>query len=177
MTAETAGESEAATYTGLFGAFPYAFRASESRFFRSYVVVGGLLALLVSVLFLLGLVGVVAQTTGGTGGVFTFSRAFFLFVGLLVVFPLLAPVLSVARRHRRVGSDARSDAVLAAAGYLFVLSLYVGLVASIPPEQQEPVSGVLAPVVTLLYGAPPAAGLVPPAVGAALIYLVHRRTR
>lgn len=164
-------------YSGLLGAFPYAFRASDSRLLRSYVVLGGLLALFVSVVFAAAFVGQVAATLGAGGGTFTFSRALFLTVGLLVVLPLLAPVLLVARRHRRSDArrDARYDAAMAATGYLFVLALYVGLVVSTPPEQQETPPALVAPVVELLYGLPPLAGLVPPLVAAALLPLVHRR--
>ncbi|AQL43232.1 hypothetical protein BV210_11105 [Halorientalis sp. IM1011] len=165
------------SYGGLFGAYPYAFRRSDSLLFKSYAAIGGLLALLIALLFTFGLIGVIASTTGTAGGVFSFSRAFFIFVGLLVVFPLLAPVLSVARRHRQVGSNARYDAAIASAGYLFVLTLYLALLISTPPEQQQPVSGVYAPVVELFYALPALAGLVPPVIGAAAIYVAHRLTR
>lgn len=164
-------------YRGVPGAFPYAFRSSESRLFRSYAVLGGGLAALVAVVFLIALVVLVADTAGAGGGTFTFVRAFFVFVGLLVVAPLVAPVLLVARRHRRAGGDPRYDAALAGAGYLFVLSLYAGLVISTPPDLQARPSGLLAPLVALLYGLPQLAGLVPPTLGAALIALVHRRFR
>lgn len=164
-------------YSGLFGTFPYAFRASESLLLRSYVVLGGVLAALVAFLFGLAFVVMMVTTLGSGGGVFTFSRAFYIVVGLFVVFPLLAPVLLAARRHRRVGNDARYDAALAAAGYLFVLSLYVGLIVSTPGSQQETPPALLAPVVTFLYGLPRAAGLVPPLLAALLIFAVHRRLR
>ena len=49
-------------YRGIFGAFPYAFRQSGSLLFRSYVLVGALAALAVTVLFGAGLVVLVAQT-------------------------------------------------------------------------------------------------------------------
>jgi hypothetical protein len=172
-----AGSDEEDAYSGVFGTFPYAFRRSESRLFRSYVALGGLLAGLVSVLFVLALVIAVATTLGTAGGTFTFTRAFVIAVGLAVVFPLVAPVLFVARHHRRVGADARYDAAMAASGYLFVASLYVGLVASIPAEQQAPTSGPLAPVVDALYGLDPLFGLVPPVLAALLVFVVHRRLR
>lgn len=162
-------------YAGLVGAIPYAFRASDSRLFRSYVAVGGALALLVGVLFGLALVVAVFRTLGAGGGTFTFSRAFLITVGLLVVLPLLAPVLLVARRHRRRGSDARYDAAMAAAGYLFVLSLYAGLLISTPAAQQETPPALLGPIVSALYALPRVGGLVPPILAAALIVLVHRR--
>jgi cytochrome c biogenesis factor len=163
-------------YRGVLGAVPYAFRASDSRLFRSYALLGGLLAAATALLFLAAVVVVVAGTAGG-GGTLTLSRAFFVLVGLLVVAPLLAPILFVARRRRR-RPDARNatayDAALGAAGYAFVAALYVGLVASVPPGQQSTPTGPLAPVVTALYGLPQPAGLVPPVVTAAAIPLVHR---
>lgn len=162
------------SYAGLFGAFPYAFRSSDSLLFRSYVGVAALLALGITLLFGLAVVVLLGATAGVTGGSFTFSRAFFIFVGLLVVAPLLAPVLFVARRHRRGNPDSRYDARLAALGYLFVGSLYVALVVSTPVEQQETVSGALAPVVEFLYGLPRLAGLLLPSVVAVLIWVVGR---
>lgn len=163
-------------YSGALGAFPYAFRKSESRVFRAYVVFGGLLALLLAVLFGVGLVVFVARTAGGSGTA-TFSRAFLVTVGLFLVAPLVAPVLLVARRHRRVGNEPRYDALIAATGFLFAGSLYVAAVVSTPATQQQPVTGVLEPVATALYGLPRLASLPILAVSAALVGLVHWRFR
>lgn len=163
-------------YAGLFGAFPYALGASDSLLFKTYALGGGLLAFGITLLFGLSIVVLLGATAGVAGGSFTFSRAFFIFVGLLVVAPLLAPVLFVARRHRRGTSTGRYDATLAALGYLFVGSLYVALVISTPAEQQEAVTGPHAPLVRLLYGLPRLAGLLPPLFASALIWLAGRRT-
>lgn len=169
-------------YGGILGAFPYAFRASDSRLFRSYVALGGVLTVAVSLLFVAAVIVVIAGTTGGRGGNLTLSRSFFAVVGLFVVVPLVAPVLFVARRHRRRrerGEDADGpyDAALAAAGYLFIGALYVGLVVSVPPAQQTTPTGALAPVVAALYALPQPAGVVPPLVTAALIVVLHRGLR
>jgi hypothetical protein len=168
-------------YRGVVGAFPYAFRASDSHLFRSYVVLGGLLTVAVGLLFIAAVIGVIASTTGGRGGSLTLSRSFFAVVGLFVVIPLVAPVLFVARRHRRRErggpADDPYDAVLAVAGYLFVVALYVGLVISVPPSQQTTPTGALAPVVDVMYGLPQLAGVGPPLVAAAVILLSHRRLR
>lgn len=163
-----------AEYSGLLGAFPYAFRASESRLFRSYVVIGGLIAILVGILFGFALVVLTFRTLSTGGGTVTFSRAFLVFVGLTVVFPLVAPVILVARRHRRTGSDARYDAALASAGYLFGASLYVSLLASIPPTQQQPPPAPFTPLVQFLYRLPPAAAVGPPLAAALVVIIVHR---
>jgi hypothetical protein len=165
-------------YGGVVGAFPYAFRASDSTLFRSYVVLGGLVTVAVSLLFVAAVIGAVASTIGG-GGTLTLSRSFFVVVGLFVVVPLVAPVLFVARRHRRTatGGARRYDAALAATGYLFVLSLYAGLVISVPPAQQTTPTGALAPLGAALYALPQRAGVVPPLVAAALIPLCHRLLR
>lgn len=165
-------------YGGIIGAFPYAFRATDSWLCRSYVAVGGLLAVAVSVLFVAAVIGIIAGTTGGRGGSLTLSRSFVALIGLFVVVPLVAPVLFVARRHRRDGpADDRYDLALAVTGYLFVAALYVGLVVSVPPAQQTTPTGALAPVVATLYALPQLAGLVPPLVAAALIPLCHRVLR
>jgi len=164
-------------YGGVLGAFPYAFRASNSRLFQTYVVLGGLVTVAVSLLFVAAVVGVIAGTTGGRGGSLTLSRSFFAVVGLFVVVPLVAPVLFVARRHRRTDSDGHYDATLALTGYLFVGALYVGLVISVPPSQQTSPTGVFAPVVEVLYALPQLAGVGPPLVAATVIFLCHRWLR
>ncbi|MGM0590550.1 MAG: hypothetical protein ACQETI_02790 [Halobacteriota archaeon] len=162
-------------YRGVFGAFPYAFRHSDSWLFRSYVAVSALTTLLIVGIIGFGLVVLIAQTAAIAGGSLTLSRAFYVVVGLLVGLPVMAPTLLVARRHRR-GYDVadRYDFLLAVAGYLFIASLYVGLVITTPENQQQPVSGTLAPAIRLLYDLPQLAGLVPPLVCAVLIWAVHR---
>lgn len=165
-------------YRGVFGAFPYAFRQSRSLLFRSYVLVGALAALAVTLLFGAGLVVLIAQTAAVEGGSLTLSRAFYTVVGLLIVAPLVAPVLFVARRHRRrEGDDVRYDLVLSLAGYLFILSLYVGLVITVPVDQQTAPPAAVAPVVDLLYTLPQLAGVVPPLVASGIIIAAHRLLR
>jgi hypothetical protein len=184
-------------YRGVVGAFPYAFRRSGSWLFRSYVVVSALATLLVGLIVTAGLVVLIANTAQFAGGSLTLSRSFYVVVGLLVVLPMVAPTLLVARRHRvgRAGGSgsaaadgeavdanadvrgARYDAALALAGYLFILSVYVGLVTSVPPGQQVAASGALAPAVRLLYDLPAAAGLAFPVAAAAAMALVHRVAR
>lgn len=179
--ADAGADADAGTrdgaYRGLFGAFPYAFRASDSRLFRAYAVAGGLLALLLALGFGVALVVVLANTAGVGGGTFTFVRAFVLTVGLAVVFPVVAPVILAARRHRRGRGSSRYDAALAASGVLFACSLYLAAVVSTPADRQETVTGTLAPVVGALYGLPRAAALAFPVAAAALMYLAHRRFR
>jgi len=159
------------SYSGLPGAFPYAVRSSDSWLFRGYVVLALFLTVAIALIFTFGLIGVLAGSTGVRGGTFTFSRTFFLFVGVLVVAPLLAPVLLVARRHRRTASTVAYDRGMALAALAFVASLYVGLVASVPTELQEPTDSA---VVAALYELPQLAGVVPPVLAVGLMYVVHR---
>jgi hypothetical protein len=173
-TAEGGEPEDERTYSGLVSAFPYAVRRSDSWLFKSYAVAGGLVAGVVALLFVLALVVLIAATTGGPGGSLTVSRAFFIVTGLFVVAPLCAPVLLVARRHRRAHATQGYDAALALAGYCLLASLYVGLVISVPSEQQAAPTGLLAPVVEVLYGLPALAGILPPALAVCVIALVHR---
>jgi len=159
-------------YTGLFSAFGYAFRQSGSRLFRLYAVASALLGVFLTVLILSALVKWLANPVGLVG-----ERAFLGVISLLLLAPLFGPVLLVARHHRRTGHDGRYDRLLALAGFLFVLSLYVGLVVTVPPVYQTPPGGALGPVVAFLYGLPQLVGLVPPVVGAALILVAHRLGR
>ncbi|WP_313693872.1 hypothetical protein [Halorarum halobium] len=184
MPAETSTEdpkpTEKDTYRGLFGAFPYAFRASDSWLFRSYVVVGGLAALLLSVVFALALIRLFGATARAR---FSVVRAFFFLVGLAAVAPTIAPVLLVARsRRREIARAPGYEAGLALAGYLFLASLYLGLVAAMPETftldgetiTRPPPTGAFAPAISFLYGVPQAVGALFPVLGAALIALVHR---
>ncbi|MFB6184988.1 MAG: hypothetical protein ABEI96_10570 [Haloarculaceae archaeon] len=176
------GESNDA-YSGMLGTFPYAFRASDSRLFRSYVVVGGLLAAGLALLFGFALVVLVGHTVGVGGATFSFSRAFLVLIGLAVVAPVVAPVVLVARTHRRGESTDGTDAAHALAGYLFLASLYLGAVVGMPdcfvldgqrtcPSAQP---GVFQPVVHALYALSDTVGVVPPLVAVAIILAVHRR--
>jgi hypothetical protein len=174
--AATASETGQRTSGGLVRSFPDSFRASDSLLFRSYAVVAGLVGLLISLLLAAALI-VWFVSTLGSSALVTSSNALLGVVAVFVLGPLFAPVLLVARRHRRGRPDARYDRRLALAGYLFVASLYVGLVITVPPAQQEAISGVLAPVVEFLYGLPAVVGVVPPALAATLLWLVHRRSR
>jgi len=165
-------------YGGLPGAFRYVLRSSDSWLLRSYAVLGGLAALLTAVLFGLALVVLLGNTVGAGGGTFSFVRAFFIFVGLLVVAPLVAPVLFAARRTRRGRPDRRFDAAMAALGYLFVGSVYVAAVISTPVAQQQlPAGGLARTVVQALYGVPRLAGLLPPVLVALAMVVVARRFR
>ncbi|MFB6130534.1 MAG: hypothetical protein ABEJ28_06910 [Salinigranum sp.] len=163
-------------YRGIFGAFPYAFRSSDSWIFRSYVVVSSLVALLIALLFIFALIVLIGRTASVEGGTFTLSRAFYVVIALFLVSPVIAPTLLVARRHRR-GIERRRgyDARIALAGYLFILALYVGTVIAVPPASQTTPTGPLAAVGAFLYSLPRAFGVVPPVLAAVLIVLVHRR--
>jgi len=161
-------------YGGILGAFPYAIRTSDSWVFKCYGVVGGLLAALVVVMFALALVALLGVTASSGGGTFTFSRAFFIVVMLSVVGPLVAPVLLVARRHRRSSSGKAYDAAIGGAGFGFLFAVYLGLVISTPTADQSTVSGPLAPVVTTLYDLPQLAGFVPPICAVVVLWIVHR---
>lgn len=166
------------TYAGLPGAFRYAFVQSDSRVFKLYAVVGALLALAITVFFALAMIVLVADTLDAAEGTLSLLRSFFVLVGLLVVLPIVAPILFVARRHRReIGDDAGYDRRLALTGFLFVFAVYVGLVVSTPPDQQAATDGVLGPVLEVLYALPSLAGLVPPIVAAILIYGAHRTSQ
>ena len=165
------------TYGGLPGSFRYSFHQSDSRLYRSYAVVSGLLGLLITALVGLGLIVWIFQTADQSALV-TLVRSFLVLVGLLIVIPLFAPVLFVARRHRkRFDVDERYDVALAAGGYCYVASLYVGLVITVPPDQQTTPAAAIAPIVELLYALPPAVGLIPPVLAAIGIYALHRRFR
>lgn len=172
------GVGDDSEYRGLLGAIRYSFGATDSWLMRSYVIVGSVLSTLVAALFAQGLVVILGQTVGVSGGTLTFSRAFVIVVGLMVVGPLLAPMISTARRHRHGTADRRTDAAVAALGYLVAVALYVALVITAPAELREPVDGALAPVIETLYSLPPTAAVAPLgfiALAVLAMWLLHRR--
>lgn len=171
------------SYRGLLGAFPYAFRRSNSRIFKLYAAVGGLLAAGIAVIFALALVVLIAETAAASDGTISLMRAFFVLVALLVVAPIVAPVLLVARRYRRAdgggatGEDSRYDRRLAVSGFAFVGAVYVALIVSTPPAQQVGTDGAGGAVLGMLYALPAPVGLALPVAAALAIYTVHHRSR
>jgi hypothetical protein len=173
----------ASGYDGVFGAFPYAFRSSESRLFKLYVVASAAAIGFITLFVGAALVVLIGRTAAVPGGSLTLSRSFYIVIGLLVVLPAIAPILLVARRRRR-GADAsgRHEAALAAAGFLFLLSIYLGVVASMPETftldgetvTRPPPSGPFAPLVAVLYAVPPVFSWSVPLVGAVLVGIAHR---
>ncbi|MFC7069462.1 hypothetical protein ACFQL9_07405 [Halobaculum lipolyticum] len=138
-----AADADGEGYRGVFGAFPYALRASESLAFKSYVVVGGLAALLLTVLFGLALVTLFGATAQAR---FSIVRAFYVLVGLGAVGPAIVPVLLVARSRRRGESRRRGyESGLALAGYLFLVSLYAGAAVAAEATPLPPVAGLVFP--------------------------------
>ncbi|MDY6817238.1 MAG: hypothetical protein SVG88_01145 [Halobacteriales archaeon] len=153
-------------YSGLIGAFRFAFRRSDSRFFQSYVLISALLGLFVGLLLVLGLTTWMANPTGLIG-----EKALLAVLGLLFVGPLFAPVLLVARRYRRDSSTTAHDRLFALAGYGFVLAVYLGLFITDPNEHAA--TGMIATLDRL----PRIYGLVPPVAAALGIALVSYATR
>jgi len=173
----------ASGYDGVFGAFPYAFRQSESRLFKLYVVASAVAIGLIALFVGAALVVLIGQTAAVQGGSLTLSRSFYVVVGLLVVLPAIAPTLLVARRHRRgSGASPRHEAALAATGFVFLLSIYLGVVASMPETftldgetvTRPPPSGTFEPVVAALYAIPSIYAWSVPLAGAALVGIAHR---
>lgn len=158
------------------GAFREAFRESDSRLLRSYVVVSALVGGLLLLFLLLALPVWIFSTQGGSE-LSTFSRAFLLVFTVILLVPLLTPVLSSARRHQRGAGSTSADVRLALSGYLFIFSLYLALVISAPADQRGAPPGAIAPVVEFLYSLPPLAGLAPPIVATLLVLVVHKFAR
>jgi hypothetical protein len=180
---ESADGSESRTYAGILTAFPYALRESDSRLFKLYAAGSGLLSLLLAFYFAAAVAVAVSNTLGAAGGTFTFVRSFYVFVALAVVAPIVAPVLFVAREHRRGRGDLRYDRRMAGLGLVYLVALYVAAVISMPPSftldgetitRPEP-SGLFAPVVSVLYAMPPLSSVLPPAVVGVAMYLLDRR--
>jgi hypothetical protein len=154
-------DGETTAYRGALGAFPYAFRQSDSWSFRFYWVVATLVALFIVVVFALSLVGIIASTQNQPASV-TLVRAFVLLVMVAVLLPVIGPVLLVARRHRlELPVDPSYDRGLAVGGMAFIAALYFGLIISAPGRMGPDSLDWL--------------GIVPPVLAAAAIWWIHRR--
>ncbi len=169
-------------YRGVFGAFPYAFREGDSLLFKLYVVFGTLAAAFVGILFTFSLIVWIAETAGSPGGSLTLSRTFIVVVGLFAAGPLIAPVLLVARKHRKgLGYHPRYDTIIALTGVAFLVSLYVAAIISMPESfeldgetiERPPASGISGPLVSVLYALPQPAAIAPPAIMLAGMGLAH----
>lgn len=156
-------------YSGLFGAYRFAFERSDSLLFRAYVVVSALCGAYVSLLLVLAAVSWLA-TPGALG-----EKALLGVIGVVVLAPLFAPVLIVARRYRLGHDRPGMDRVFALAGIAFVLSLFVALVVTDPTAHSSP--GPVGDVLGFLGGLPATVGLGAPMAGTLLIYVAVRYTR
>ncbi len=169
-------------YRGLFGAFPYAFRHGDSLVFKLYVILGTLAAAFIGTLFVFSLVVWIAETAGSPGGSLTLSRTFIVVVGLFAAGPLIAPILLVARKHRKqLAYHPRYDTIMALTGLAFLGSIYVAAIISMPEcfeldgetVCRDPPSGVFAPIVSILYGLPQIGAVAPPTIMLAGMGAVH----
>ena len=168
------------SYRGVLGAIPYAIRHTDSWVLRVYGVVGGLAAAAIAAVVTLALVVWMGETVGVPSGTYLFTRTLYVILGFAAVTPLLAPLLFVARRHRRSDPVAVGyDRALAVTGFAFLASLYLGLVITVPELPQDRPDALKNPPVLLgaLYALPQPIGALPPVAAAAGIFWTHYRLR
>lgn len=160
--------AESPSYRGFVGAYRYAFRRSGSVWFRLYVAASAVLVAFVTVLVALAMIRWIARPAGLFG-----DRGLLAVVGILLVLPVAAPVLLVARRHRRTDrpQPASADRLVGLAGFALVFGIYLGLVIVAPAE------GTRGSLAAALDALPTVAGVVPPLAGVGLLVLAARRTR
>lgn len=156
-------------YRGLVGAIRSAIRRSDSLLFRTYTVASVLVGGFATVLLVLGVVSWLA-TPAPIG-----QRALLGVIALLLLVPLLAPVLVVARRHRRGVGDRRADAVVGLAGFGFVLAVYLALLISDP--NPHAVTGPLGPAIAAIDAVPRGYWILPLLLAVAGILTAVRLTR
>lgn len=156
-------------YRGLVGAIRSAIRRSDSFLFRAYALASVLVGGFATVLLVLGVVSWLA-TPAPIG-----QRALLGVIALLLLVPLLAPVLVVARRHRRGVGDRRADAIVGLAGFGFVLAVYLALLISDP--NPHAVTGSLGPAVAAIDAVPRGYWILPLLLAVAGILTAIRLTR
>jgi len=156
-------------YSGVLTAVPYVFRRARSRLFKAYVVVAALVTVLVAVFVATGLVRVLAESAAAGPLDRLGSRALFVLLGVAVVLPALAPVLFVARRHRRGDPTTRYEVETALTGFFFLVSVYILLVATTPRDLRQDAGAASA-----LYAIPTPVAVAVVLAAAALVYVVGR---
>jgi hypothetical protein len=165
-------------YRGVIGAIHYAFTASSSLLFKLYVVTSAAAVAIIGIFLSIALVVLIGNTAELRGGSVTLSRSFYVVIGLLLILPAVAPILAIARRHRRgISPSSRFEMILASVGFLFLFSIYLGIVASMPETfvldgemmQRPPPSGMLRPVIKFLYMIPPSLSWSVPLGGAVAV--------
>lgn len=149
-------DEQRGSYSVVGSALRHAVLGADAWTLRSYAVVASIVGVFVSLLFLLAFPEWVLLTDAGP--LQRVGRAFLVLVGLGVVAAMLAPLLFVDRR-RRAGRPQRQLA-FGVAGYAYLASLYLALLASAPADARSEPSGTVAPVVEVFYALPPAAGAV-----------------
>lgn len=165
---------EGFTSTSVLGrAVRYGLVDAESWALRTYAAAGTLFAVFAAVLVVLAVPRWAAETLSG-GPIQRIAVGFLALVGLLLVAAAFLPLLLVDRRRRAERPQRQLAFGLAGWGYL--VSLYLGLLASAPPEQRSSPPEVLAPLVDVLYELPQAAGIAFPVAAVAIVVLVEVRS-
>lgn len=156
----------------VLGAVKYGVTEGDSRLFRSYAVIGSLLALLVGLMFVLALpVWVMEIAESGGSTLDRVGLGLLWLVGLAVIATMILPMLFVVRRHRLGRPERQFEFGLA--GYAYVLSIYLALLVSAPADLREEPGGALAPILDALYGLPRLSGLAFPIVGTLLLVAIE----
>lgn len=163
------------SYSGAVTAFPYAFRISDSRAFKIYTVIGGLITLFGTAFFMLALVSLLGRISGTPAGILTFQPALYIIVWLCTIAPIAAPVLLVARQHRLERGNSSYDMWIAVAGFAFIVAIYLTAIITTPANRQPSINaGLFAPIIRFLYELPRMTGVVPPLLAAIGMVIVHR---
>lgn len=151
------------------GALRWAVVDGDSWLFRSYAVVAGLLGVFVGTMFVLALPVWVIEAGGSA--LQRIGLGLLWLIGLALLAVLVLPMLLAARRRER-GRPERQVA-FGIAGYAYVGSLYLALLASAPPDLRDPARGPFAPVLEALYAMPAVSGAIFPIAGVVAILLVE----
>lgn len=140
----------------LAGAVRHGVLGADSWALRTYAVVGSLVAVFTAALVVFAIPGWAATTAGG-GPLERVAVAFLALLGLLVVATAFLPLLLVDRRRR--AGRLQHQRAFGLAGWWYVCSLYLALLASAPADLRSEPGGPLAPIVEALYALPPATGV------------------
>lgn len=154
----------------LAGAVRYGLYGADSWALRTYALAGTLVAAFAATLVVLAVPGWAAATAGG-GALERVAVGFLGLFGLVLVAGAVLPLLLVDRRRR--GDRPEHQRAFGVAGWAYLLSLYLALLASAPPELRSEPAGPIAPAVEAVYALPRVSGVAFPVVAVALVLAVE----
>ncbi len=164
---------ELASTSALAQHYGSAINSGRSWVLRGYAALAVLLSAFVVLLVVLALPGWIARAVD-TSATLMLAPGLLVLVGLALVVAWYAPVYLAVRRCPTPGTARGLERVYGLCGFGIIIGVYIGLLIAVPPAEQTTPPAAIAPLVEVLYGMPPAAGIVPPLVAMVALIAIDR---